>query len=470
MIVMKFGGTSVGSADRIRGLVDQVEERLLQRPVVVVSALAGVTDLLIRGAGLARDRDPQLAPLVSRLADRHQDMIRELFGPGPFRDRLLRHVADLMTELGSLYAAVSAARELTPRNLDAIAGIGERLSFEIVAAALEAGDIATRAVDARRLIVTDESFGRAVPLMDATAQRVRELLRPLASQGVVPVIPGFIGATPEGVVTTLGRGGSDWSASIIGAALPAAAIEIWSDVDGIMTLDPKVAPGATLIPAIGFEEASELARFGAKVLHPATLQPAVQAGIAVWVLNSFNPAAPGTRIDVQPEDAASEPRGIALRKEVCLVLIAPPRRSGDGFRARVFDAFARHDTPVDLLASSEAWLSLTVSDATRLPDVVAELAAVGEVQVLQRMATVTVVGRGFARRPGAGKRMLASVDNLHVLMIAGGSSAESLSLVVPVEQVEEAARRLHREFFEQEAREDPQGEPPEACAVAAWGA
>ncbi|PYQ20199.1 MAG: aspartate kinase, partial [Acidobacteria bacterium] len=223
MIVMKFGGTSVGSADRIRGLVDQVEERLLQRPVVVVSALAGVTDLLIRGAGLARDRDPQLAPLVSRLADRHQDMIRELFGPGPFRDRLLRHVADLMTELGSLYAAVSAARELTPRNLDAIAGIGERLSFEIVAAALEARDIATRAVDARRLIVTDESFGRAVPLMDATAQRVRELLRPLASQGVVPVIPGFIGATPEGVVTTLGRGGSDWSASIIGAALPAAA-------------------------------------------------------------------------------------------------------------------------------------------------------------------------------------------------------------------------------------------------------
>ncbi|PYQ24726.1 MAG: aspartate kinase, partial [Acidobacteria bacterium] len=296
MIVMKFGGTSVGSAERVRNLGERVREHLHRKPAVVVSALSGITDLLIRGARFALHRDPAAEAAVHELESRHHDAIRDLIPPGDVRNRLLAHVEAVAGELRILYTGVHYLEELTPRSLDAISAMGERLSCEIVAAALERLGLPARAFEARNILVTDDSFGRAMPLMDHTQTRVREMIAPFVDGGGVPVMGGFIGATRAGVTTTLGRGGSDWSAAILGSLLPAEEIQIWTDVDGMMTLDPRVFPGARVIAEVSFDEAAELAYFGAKVLHPATIKPAVEKGIPVRILNSLNPAAPGTLI------------------------------------------------------------------------------------------------------------------------------------------------------------------------------
>ena len=276
MIVMKFGGTSVGSAERIRALSDLIKDRLPQRPVVVVSALSKVTDLLIRGAQLALDRDPAAEQVVKDIEARHQAVLAELFPGG--RKALFEHVHGIVSELRAFYSGVHNLGELTPRSLDAISGMGERLSCEIVAAALVSRGVDAQAVDGRSVVITDESFGRAIPLAEETGARVREVLLPLVETRRVPVVGGFIGATRRRVSTTLGRGGSDWSAAIIGAHLPAEEIQIWTDVDGIMTVDPRAVSGARVLTEVSFEEAAELAYFGAKVLHPATIKPAVEKG------------------------------------------------------------------------------------------------------------------------------------------------------------------------------------------------
>ena len=448
MIVMKFGGTSVGSADRIRVVAELVHERRSRQVAVVVSALGGITDLLIRGARLALARDAGWERVASEVLSRHHATISALVG-GRSQDALLTHLDGLVTELRSLYTGVHNLEELTPRTLDAISGIGERASCEIVAAALEAGGTPAAAVDARRVVVTDESFGRAQPLMDETGARVREIVRPLVEKGVVPVVSGFIGATRKGIATTLGRGGSDFTASIVGALLPAEEIQIWTDVDGMMTVDPRVVPGARVIPEVSSAEAAELAYFGAKVLHPATIKPAVERGIPVLILNTLNPAAPGTRIAAGVGDDAAEPRAIAFKKGITVVLISQPRMlMAYGFLARVFDVFDRHRTPVDLIATSEVSVSLTVDDAEHLPAVQADLASLGEVQVLRRMAIVSVVGRGFLRRAGLAARVFQSLREVNVVMISFGASDVNVSLVVAEDEAEKAVRLLHHEFFE----------------------
>ncbi|HEY7515201.1 MAG TPA: aspartate kinase, partial [Vicinamibacteria bacterium] len=269
---MKFGGTSVGSAERMKGVAARVRERLAERPVVVVSALGGVTDLLIRGARFALHRDPASEKVLRDLVVRHQEVLRDLVTAGDVRNRLLAHLDAVAGELKILYTGVHYLEELTPRSLDAISAIGERLSCEIAAAALEQAGLPTRAIDARAVLVTDDGFGRALPLMEDTGRKVRDTVLPLLEGGVVPVIGGFIGATRDGVTTTLGRGGSDWSASILGALLNVREIQIWTDVDGMMTIDPRTVPAARVIPEVSFDEAAELAYFGAKVLHPASIR------------------------------------------------------------------------------------------------------------------------------------------------------------------------------------------------------
>jgi aspartate kinase len=450
VIVMKFGGTSVGSPERIRGLAERVRERLARRPVVVVSALSRITDLLIRGAQLALRRDPEWEAAAYEVLSRHHGVIRELLPAGRVQDDRLAHLNQVIGELRALYTGVHNLEELTPRSLDAISSVGERLSFELVAASLQAQGLSARPVDARTVIVTDETFGRAMPLAAETAARVQESLRPLLEAGIVPVLPGFIGSTVKGVTTTLGRGGSDWSASVIGAALPAEAIEIWTDVDGMMSADPRVVPQARTIPEVGFAEAAELAYFGAKVLHPATIRPAVERGIPVWVLNSLNPSGRGTRIAAETTAAtAGEPRAIAFKKGISVILISQPRMlMAYGFVARVFDVFARHRTPVDLIATSEVSISLTVDDVERLGAVQADLAELGEVQVLPDMAIVSLVGRGFVRQAGLAGRIFQTLRDVNVVMISFGASDVNLSFVVEAAQAETAARLLHAEFFE----------------------
>ena len=450
MIVMKFGGTSVGTAKRMEGLAERVRERLPRQPVVVVSALSGITDRLIRGARLAEAQDGAWETVIREIQERHHAVIGELFPAGPVADRLRGQVALILSELRTFYAGVHSLAELTPRTLDAISGMGERLSFEIAAATMADRGLPAQAVDARTVLVTDETFGRAAPLMEETQARCEASLRPLLGRGVVPVLGGFIASTRKGVSTTLGRGGSDWSASILGAALSAQAIEIWTDVDGMMTVDPRVVPAARVLSEVSFTEAAELAYFGAKVLHPATIKPAVEKGIPVLVLNSLNPSAPGTRITGDAEGTAGEARAIAFKKGISVVHISQPRMlMAYGFVARVFEAFDRHRTAVDLIATSEVSISLTVDDAARLPAVQAELATLGEVKVLQEMAIVSVVGRGFIRRPGLAARIFQALRQVNVVMISFGASDVNLSFVVAEAEAEKAVRLLHREFFEE---------------------
>jgi aspartate kinase len=450
MIVMKFGGTSVGSAERIRALGDRVKERLARKPVVVVSALSRVTDGLVRGAQLALARDSDFETLLTELLDRHRHAIAELVPRGPAQERLLQHVDHAIAELRALYSGVYNLAELTPRTLDAISGIGERLSFEIVAAALQAAGIPAQGVDARGVVVTDETFGRATPLLDETRVAAERAVRPLVEAGTVPVLPGFVGSTRKGVSSTLGRGGSDWSAAVVGAVMGAEEIQIWTDVDGIMTVDPRLVAAARVIPEVSFEEAAELAYFGAKVLHPATIKPAVERGIPVRILNSLNPDAPGTLIGRRlGADEAARPTAIAFKKRIAVINISQPRMlMAYGFVARVFEVFDRQRTPVDLIATSEVSISLTVDDAERVSDVEQELSSLGEVQVLRDMAIVSVVGRGFVRQAGLAGRIFHSLRDVNVVMISFGASDVNLSMVVREADAERAVTLLHREFFE----------------------
>jgi aspartate kinase len=269
-------------------------------------------------------------------------------------------------------------------------------------------------------------------------------------KGEVPVLGGFIGSTLKGVSTTLGRGGSDWSAAIVGALLPAEEIQIWTDVDGIMTVDPRLVPGARILPEVSFEEAAELAYFGAKVLHPATIKPAVEKGIPVFVLNSMNPSAPGTRIaSRKTQDAGGEPRALAFKKGITVVLVSQPRMlMAHGFTAKVFEVFAKHRTAIDLIATSEVSISLTIDNAETLPTVRQDLEELGEVQVFGNMAIVSVVGRGFNRQAGLANRIFGALRDVNITMISFGASEVNLSLVVEQGDSERAVKCLHREFFE----------------------
>jgi aspartate kinase len=376
-------------------------------------------------------------------------VVGELVSAGEQRLALFAGINAVLSELQAFYVGVHNLGELTPRTLDAISAMGERMSFEIVAAALNERGVPARAVDARNVIVTDDEFSRATPLMDETAVRVREEILPLCQARLVPVLPGYIAANAEGVTTTLGRGGSDYSASIVGAALPVEAIQIWTDVDGMMTVDPRLVPEARVISEVSFAEAAELAYFGAKVLHPATIKPAVERGIPVGILNSFNPSAPGTLITARAAGAEGEPRAIAFKKGISVVLISQPRMlMAHGFVSRVFEVFARHRTAVDLIATSEVSISLTIDDAERLPAVEADLQALGEVQVLRGMAIVSVVGNGFVRQSGLAARIFQCLREINVVMISFGASDVNLSFVVAQDRAEHAVRLLHEEFFE----------------------
>jgi aspartate kinase len=448
VIVMKFGGTSVGTSERILGLIEIVRERLPLRPVVVVSALSGVTDQLIKGARLALERDLGAEAVVQDLKGRHRAVVGDLVSAGPARLALFAHINAVLSELQAFYVGVHNLGELTPRTLDAISGMGERMSFEIVAAAMNERGVPARAVDARKVIVTDDEFSRASPRMEETTVRVREELLPLCQGRFVPILPGYIASNREGVTTTLGRGGSDYSASIIGAALPVEAIQIWTDVDGMMTVDPRLVPDARVISEVSFAEAAELAYFGAKVLHPATIKPAVERGIPVGILNSFNPSAPGTLITARSAGAEGEPRAIAFKKGISVVLISQPRMlMAHGFVSRVFEVFSRHRTSVDLIATSEVSISLTIDDAERLPAVEADLQALGEVQVLRGMAIVSVVGNGFVRQSGLAARIFQALREINVVMISFGASDVNLSFVVAQDRAEQAVKLLHDEFF-----------------------
>jgi aspartate kinase len=446
MVILKFGGTSVADAGPI-GQAAAIVARTPGPKVVVVSALAGVTDRLLQAARLAADGRLEAARgVLARLVDRHRRLADALAGPGA--PDLQKWIGRCTEEVDALAGAAAVLRDLPPRFLDAIAAAGELLSSRLVAAAFERAGVLASWVDARHVIVTDAEHTAATPLLDPTAARLDAALRPLFAAGRVPVLGGFIGATAEGVTTTLGRGGSDYSAAIVGLGVGAREIQIWTDVDGMLTADPRVYPSPRRIRVISFAEAAELAYFGAKVLHPSTIQPAVQAGIPVRVLNSRRPEGEGTLIVADPPPSRNVVKAIACKRGITLVNVTSTRMlMAYGFLHRIFEVFDRHRTAVDMLATSEVSVSLTLDDDTRLDSIVAELGQFAEVAVERDRAIVSVVGERIRSTPGVAARVFAALGDVNVQMISQGASEINIGFVIDGADLERAVARLHTALF-----------------------
>ena len=447
-IVMKFGGTSVGDAKAIERVAAIVCGRLPQRPVIVVSAMARVTDQLLRMARAAGSGDRKTALTLAReLRERHYNTAGELLGTALFT----QFHSDLGTEFEELeerLRGIAAVGELTPRTTDHVASFGEVLSSKLVTAALSAHGIGASLVDSRDCIVTDETFTRAAPLFEETNLKLTELVRPLIESGRVSVMGGFIASTRTGITTTIGRGGSDFSAAIVGAGLGAEKIEIWTDEDGMMTTDPSLCPDAHRIKVISFDEAAELAYFGAKVLHPATVLPAIQKNIPVYILNSMNPSCEGTRIAAQGPHCKNFFKAIAAKKRITIVDVAAPRMLlAHGFLRSIFEAFDRHRIPVDVVSTSEVSVSLTVDSNEQIPALAADLARLADVKYEGRKAIVCLVGENLREVPGIAAHVFGELSDVKIRMISQGASEINLTFVIDEDQVPAVVKRLHAAFF-----------------------
>jgi len=451
---MKFGGTSVEDAAAIDRVASIVKERVPERPFVVVSAMAKVTDQLLAMATAAGEGDlDKSLELCLKLRERHYTTAGELLGTG-LHTELHTELASVFDSLEQLLRGICAVGELTPRTSDHVASFGERLSSMIVTPAFVARGIRAALLDARQLIVTDEQHMRAVPQVDEINHRLAVKVQPLIAVGRVPVMGGFIGATREGKTTTIGRGGSDFSAALVGAGLNAERIEIWTDVDGMKTTDPRVCPDAHRIKLISFEEAAELAYFGAKVLHPATVLPAVEKDIPVLVLNSRNPENEGTRILSQTGPTKSLFKAIAVKSRITIIDIVSARMlMAHGFLNKVFEVFARHRCAVDVVSTSEVSVSLTVDSNEAIPQIAADLEDLGQVKYSGRQAIVCLVGEGIRERPGVAAQVFDAIKDINVRMISQGASEINLTFVIDETRVSEVVRRLHARFF---AEVDPE--------------
>lgn len=448
MIVLKFGGTSVGDAEAIARTAGIVKTRADQGAIVVVSALAGVTNALIAIAEQAA-KGHLIGALrgVEGLRERHLQQTEMLLGAGDECAETCEELSAMIDELAHLAEALATLGDLTPRSLDAITSYGEKMSSIICVPAFRKQGVPAVHVDSCEVMITDSSFSRAEPQPEAIAEACRANVIPLVRDGKVPVMGGFIGsAKGTGITTTLGRGGSDYSASLFGAAVQAEAIEIWTDVDGMLTADPRVVPNAKLIDQIAFDEASELASFGAKVLHPNTIAPAVRLGIPVYVLNSRRPEGKGTKITFEaPKRAVS---AIAGKNAVSLVKVGSPRMLlTEGFLRSLFEIFERHKTSVDVVATSEVSVSLTVDDSSQLETIVSDLRGLGDVAVERNRGIVAVVGGAISEGGEAMARALHAIGDTRVHMLSLSATGINLTLVVNDDQVKPAMQRLHAEFF-----------------------
>lgn len=445
-LVMKFGGTSVQDAAAIRRLSGIVRAHVDRRPVVVVSAFSRVTDELSTLARLADGGalTAEMEERVEALIDRHVREAAALM-EGDALERVLAELEGARREL-PLVLRMMAAHPGTRRPLrDELLSWGERLSSHVVAAALAADGVPARWVDARRCIRTDEEHGRAEPRIDETRRATLAAVDPALRAGEVPVIGGFVGATEAGATTTLGRGGSDFSAALVGASLNASEIQIWTDVSGFMTADPRVVPSARSIARLSYDEAAELAYFGAKVLHPRTLHPAVERGIPVRVCNSMAPDSASTLIGTgSMEVRAAGVRAVAHKTGITIVRVTSARMLGaSGFLHAIFEAFDRHQIVVDVVATSEVSVSLTVDQPERIPHAARELERLGRVDVEEGYAIVCVVGEALRTTPGIAARVFGALGEINVALISQGASGINLTFAVHGQDAASAVRRLH---------------------------
>ncbi len=450
LVVMKFGGTSVEDATAMKRTASIVQGRRGKglQCVVVVSAMAKVTDQLLAAAAAAGRDDRQGAIAIAvRLRERHLDTAAELV-KGELLQELVGKIHGEFDALDDLLRGIAAVGELTPRTNDLVVSFGERISSRMVAAAFAQLGLNGVHVDARNCIITDAHYGKAAPQEAGIEARLTELVLPLLEQGLTPVMGGFIGSNAEGITTTLGRGGSDYTAALVGGGLHAGAIEIWTDVNGIMTTDPRIVPEALRVKTISFEEAAELAYFGAKVLHPATILPAVQKSIPVFVLNSRNPSNEGTKITAMAAKCTSPFKSIAAKKRLTIIdVVASRMLMSHGYLKAVFDVFDRYQCAIDMVSTSEVSISLTVDSNEQLPAICAELGKIADVKYEGRKALVCLVGEDIRGHNGIAGRVFSAVSHVNVRMISQGASEINMSFMIDEEDVEEAVRSLHKAFF-----------------------
>ena len=469
--VMKFGGTSVGDANCIRRAATIVQNTAAQRPAVaVVSAMSGVTNRLVKASQRAEQGEQDfISQLIADIHTQHINALESLTADNDSRAQTASAIREVLAELERLLRGTAMLRELTPRALDAISGIGERLSAPLVAAAVNSLGVKAIAISATELIVTDPHHGRAEPLMGPTKNRATARLKPLLDQRVVPIVTGFIAATHEGVQTTLGRGGSDYSATILGAALDAAETIIWTDVDGVKTADPRLVPDAQTIPEISYNEAAELAYFGAKVLHPNTLRPVTAAGVPVWIRNSFKPENLGTKITAKGNSTGGGVKALTAIKDVTMITVGGPGIVGlPDVLARSFAATAATRTNVFLVSQSSSQndicFVISTADEKRALAALREAFApeiaeqtVEHVNTNPDVAIVAAVGENMRGIPGVAGRIFTAIgrENVNIMAIAQGSSEYNISLVVEEHAMQRALTTLHKEFCLHQSAEVP---------------
>jgi aspartate kinase len=451
---MKFGGTSVADEAAIRRVTEIVRKQIERQaaadrpPVVVVSALSKVTDGLLHVArSMEQGEHEQAVVRLGEIADRHAAIAAGVTSGA----RLAAAVRDLRSEFAataSMVRALSSLREVSPRLFDAIAATGELASSRLVAAALTESGVPAAWVDAREVMRTDAEYTAAAPDTAATCAKVQECVAPVLARGEVAVLGGFIGSTADGITTTLGRGGSDYSAAIFGACLDVSEIQIWTDVDGMLTADPRVVPHPRLVPELSFAEASELAYFGAKVLHPSTILPAVAKDIPVRILNSLRPAAAGTIITSTPRSAEGGLTALACKRNVSVIDITSTRMlMMHGFLSKLFEVFERFKTPVDVVTTSEVSVSVTVDDTRRVEPIVEALKEFAEVSLEGQMAIICAVGEDIHEDPRAFGRAVSALESIPLRMVSQAASRRNITFVLRDADAPGAMTRLHTAFF-----------------------
>ncbi len=461
LIVMKFGGTSVGAPERMQKVAEILTAHAQEAEIAaVVSAMGGVTDMLIRAASEASQGDNERWKNVRReLARRHREVADQLLSAAE-QATVLPRLAEQVGNFENLCSGFSLVREVTPRAMDTLSSLGEVMSANLMAAILRSRGTPAEAVDATELIVTDDAFGNATPLFDETNTKTRQRLAGLRRRGVMPVITGFRGATREGICTTLGRGGSDYSGTIMGAALDADEVWIWTDVDGVMTTDPRLVPEAHIIPEISYREAIELSFFGAKVLHPKTIQPMMKKKIPIWIKNSFNPTCPGTRIVPAATNGQAGVKAITSVSKASLVNIGGgDRLTFTQLAGRLFGSLSQGNIPTLMVtqSSAENVLCFAVHDGD-LKRAKARLEKTFElellhdhltsIEVLPHVAIVVAVGENMKGTPGISGRAFSALGRrgINIIAIAQGSSELSISFAVRAADMKEAVKAIHEEF------------------------
>ncbi len=453
MIVMKFGGTSVANFEAITRSIFIIGSKLNRTPVVVVSALSKVTDLLYRISDHASRKDAEEADrLLSELRIRHLSLIQELLGEtSSLYDQAIVDVNRICDTLTEVVNAVCALGELSDRSKAVIISYGEYLSSTIICHAMNARGIRTKLVDARTMMISNSDYLKAEPDMKAIAVKVPEVISK-ACEGMDAVITqGFVASTMDGDPTVLGRGGSDYSASLIGMAMDAEAIEIWTDVDGVHTGDPRFVKGTRSLEKISFEEAAEMAHFGAKVLHPLTIEPAVKKNIPIYVLNSMNPSGKGTAI-LNNEMIEDGVKSVSFKENIQVINIFSTRMiNTSGFLKNVFEIFSENKVSVDLISTSEANISVTVDASQDISGVVEQLSEFAEVIVDTDKSQVSVIGKNIVKLEGSIKRTFAPLKNCKIYMISQGASYVNISFVIDREVVMDVVQDLHNYLFYDES-------------------